>query len=313
MLYINIAAFAQTNPAAFDMKGGNYKFDRWDSTAQSGTYPHNMIFQWLSQPEYSSYSTEGSSDYNCEYYTAIPGARIGGLGNNGFCFYGSSESQFEDCNSSQANNRFVGCAVLSLNTTNRKDLNVYWKGGTDKNANTIPMKECRVRLQYRIGSSRNFRDVKGNIEYVSSTNFSDSLEIGPVPLDHDCDNQKLVQLRWIYYEPSKKSTGLRPQMRVDDIYVTSAELSSNVINVVRNDTNIVNISNEILTIDLNNYYNKDKYEITIFTPAGKNIYSAFNNEQFLRINVAKLIKGPCIISMRNTKTDLTIYKKLFIQ
>ena len=311
-MLVKLSLIGQSNPRAFELKNGNYLFAKWDSTSQPGTYPPNMIFHWVSQNMTYPFYSDASSDYACEYFSS-PRPGIRGLGVDGFSFFSSPVSQFADCKYADANNRFIGCAVLSLNSTGRKNIQVSWIGGTVKRGNTKSPRECKVRLQYRLGTSNNFSDFIIPVEYTSSLSENDSLHRGPVVLPDICNNQRIVQLRWIYFESSKNGTGSKPQLRVNGIRVFSNDLSTNIINVARNDTSTVAISNDILTIDLNNYYTKDKYEITMLTLTGKNVYNEFSAEQFVKVNIGSLPKGKYILTLRNTKENQTIYQKLLLE
>ena len=141
----------------------------------------------------------------------------------------------------------------------------------------------------------------------------DSVNIGPIILPDLCNNQRIVHLRWIYFESSKSASGRRPMLRVDNIRVTSIDVSANIINIARKDTSTVNINNDKLTVDLNNYYTKDKYEITLLTLTGKNVFNTFSSEQFVKINTGILPKGRYLLTLRNIKENQTIYQKLLIE
>jgi hypothetical protein len=207
----------------------------------------------------------------------------------------------------------LGCAVLALSSTGRKSIKVTWTAGTLKQSEDIPWKECRLRLQYRTGSSGNFRDLPDNIEYIASRNPDDSLTLGPITLPKECDNKSLLQLRWIFFESSKFKPGVRPKLRLDDIKISSSAISENIIKLSENDPFPITINTEIVTIDLNNYYSQDEFEILLTTSLGITVFSRFSTEQFIRLNIRKLVKGMCILSLRNCSTDHVIYKNLYVE
>ncbi len=303
---------AQTNPKPFDLSFGDYCFDYWDSYATPKTYPLNMVFQWVKKSPTSPFYEDGSSDYDCQYYNS-EGPRINGLGNEGFSFATSSNSQSDQCDSIPGKNRYVGCAVLSLKTIGRKKIHVSWVGGTvEKGEGKVP-REWTIRLQYRQGTSGKFSDLPGPIEYKSALINEDSLNIGPVILPAECGNQKIVQLRWIYFESAKNDGLSRPQMRVGHINISSSDMSAYYIDRKLVEASSININSEVVTIDLNNYYDNNKYEINLYSLLGQNVYSKFSDSEFIKINTGRLNKGAYIITLRNVNKNKTVYQKLFIE
>lgn len=223
------AANGQTNPAPFDLSAGDYSFTEWSEQEPAGTFPANMAFHFTADPTSIAYNplAPGSQDFNCGYVlTSRP--RINGLGELGISMVNTGSAQFNDCISGSATGaRFMGAAVLALNTTGRTNITVSWTGGTitvsDGGGSTgtgIP-RIFAFELQYRIGTEGDFIDIE-NAEYV--TNEVDHSEVISSVLPAECDNQAELQIRWIYKQHSSTlegAQGTRPMLRLDDINVTS--------------------------------------------------------------------------------------------
>ena len=200
-----LALWAQSNPTPFDLSSGNYSLTAWDPNSPAGTYPPNMYFH-RSNVQDPQLTDEMTADYTGAY-NLTSGTRINGLGTDGFSFLNT------------ATNGNLGAAVLALNTTGRVNIQVSWVGGTVATG----AREYRIRLQYRIGTTGSFSDVLVGgqpVEYIASGTAGHSQSFGPITLPAAVENQPVVQLRWkYYYVPGV--TGTRPQLRVDDILVTS--------------------------------------------------------------------------------------------
>ena len=97
-------------------------------------------------------------------------------------------------------------------------------------------------LQYRVGGSGSFTNIAYSAaEYANNTTTQVTGTTGQnvipglnVTLPSACDNQSLVQLRWIYrtINGSAGSTGSRPALAIDNVYVgiSTRSLSSNAYN-----------------------------------------------------------------------------------
>ncbi|MCS7176256.1 MAG: immunoglobulin domain-containing protein [Candidatus Kapabacteria bacterium] len=200
-----LQAAAQSNPTPFDLSSGHYSLTEWSPTSPAGTYPPNMIFHRTNVQD-PQLADEMVADYTGAY-NLTSGTRINGLGADGFSFLNT------------ATNGNLGAAVLALNTTGRVNIQVTWTGGTVATG----AREYRIRLQYRIGTTGSFTDVLVGgqpVEYVASQTAGHSQTFGPITLPAAVENQPVVQLRWKYYYVPP-ATGTRPQLRVDDIFVTS--------------------------------------------------------------------------------------------
>lgn len=148
-----------------------------------------------------------------------------GKGTSGFSFVNTGSSQYNNCSSGTAGSRFTGSAVLAVNSTGRQDIQVTWTGGTVTVGDGSPTpRQCRIQLQYRIGTTGNFTSVSG-AEYISTT-AGNSSTVGPYTLPSSCDDQPIVQIRWVYYLSAVNNGGTRPELRVDDITVSSTPISA---------------------------------------------------------------------------------------
>lgn len=182
-----------------------------------------MVFHYVAANQIVPFYTDGTSDFNCSYKKSKR-SRINGLMNKGIGIVTTSTSQYNDCKSGAADSRFMGAILLSLNATDRNNINVTWESETVTPGDGSPT-EPRVwnlRLQYRLGNSGLYTDVPGLTDFFSSISTGDSVQFGPTTLPSECNGQPIVQLRWIYFESSAGSLGgSRPQLRLDDIVVTS--------------------------------------------------------------------------------------------
>lgn len=196
--------FGQTNPEPFDLSEGDYVFTTWDENEPAETYPPNMRFH-RGPTQDPGLNDEPNDDYTGPY-NATSGTRMNGHGDDGFSWF----------NTASPGN--LGAAVLAINTTGQENILVSWTGGTVV-SNPRPY---RIRLQYRVGSSGNFTDVPGPIEYVANSSEGHYQNFGPTLLPDEVNNQNLVQLRWKYYQEGDGSGG-RPRLRVGNIHIQSTD------------------------------------------------------------------------------------------
>ena len=201
-------SLAQTNPALFDLSSGPYSFTAWPSTSAAGTYPANMYFH-LSGTQDPVLTTAMTGNYTGSYGLSS-GTRISGQNANGFSFVNTGASGF------------LGAAVLGLNATGRQDIKVSFTAGTVA-LGTPTSRIYKIRLQYRIGTTGTWTDVPGPVEYSPGTAGS-SQTFGPTTLPSECNNQASLFIRWKYYFDS--GSGGRPELRMDEISVTSSAQSS---------------------------------------------------------------------------------------
>jgi hypothetical protein len=196
------SSFAQSNPTPFDLSSGNYSFTAWDAASPAATYPANMIFHRATTNDPTLTAFIAGSDYT-GVYNSTSGTRMNGLGIDGFSFL----------NTGTAGN--LGAAVLALDATGRQDIAVSFTAGTLSTSERI----YAIRLQYRTSTSDVWTDVPGPIEYVVNGTVGHSDSFGPVVLPNVCNNKSGLQIRWVYHYIS--GSGTRPQLRLDDITITS--------------------------------------------------------------------------------------------
>ena len=200
-----------SDPSPFNLSTGSYSFTSWPSTSTAGTYPSNMIFHFMDATD-PQITAAGVGDYTIGYgFTSS--TRISGQGVSGVSFVNTSGSN------SGGPTTTIGEAVLGLNSTNRNNIRVSWKAGTIASQTRV----YKLSAQYRIGTSGSYtylpNTTVSQVEYTSSST-GDSLSFGPITLPSSCDNQPVVQVRWIYNAaPAGSST--RPELRLDDVTVTA--------------------------------------------------------------------------------------------
>ncbi len=223
-------AFAQTSPAPFDLSSGTYTFTQWDSTAPAATYPQNMIFHTLGTQNPKD-STPANGDWACAYnYTT--GCFIKGLAQEGVMFKNVNNSQSVNCIANGTGTTvYVGDATVALNTTGCQNINVSWVGRMLSNftyADTTTPAFSRfygIACQYRIGNSGPFTNLPSNYLFVCN---SDSVTYKPLGaadtlsalLPDTCNNQPVVELRWIYHQTEQNAGGQRPALGLDEINIT---------------------------------------------------------------------------------------------
>jgi uncharacterized protein (DUF2141 family) len=209
-----------TNPSAFDLSSGNYSFTSWTNTSLVGTTPSNMKFHWnaVNSQNPTLAQSVASQDYVWGYNYTMTDSRINGLGNDGIEFKQANTGH----SSSTSGN--LGEAVVSVNTSNRQDVQVSWKAALQTDAAVA----YKLRGQYRIGNTGAYTDLPGTtaaIEFNSSgATVGTPTNYGPITLPAACNNQSEVQIRWAYYLVS--SSGLCDGIRLDDISITSSCLAA---------------------------------------------------------------------------------------
>jgi len=210
LVICSIPLKAQSNPIPFDLSIGSYSFTNWEKTNPAGTYPNNMIFHTtkIRDPKIND---EMDSDWVLPY-NLTSRSRVLGLADRGFAFQNTSLQQDTGA--------FLGAAVLSLNTTNRSNIHVNWTGRTISPAE----RTYNIILQYRIGETGQFVSLPS--EYSMSSEPNDEMRLPIIILPSVCDNQPIVQLRWKYYFSGIGEQGTRPQIGVDDIFISSIAMTS---------------------------------------------------------------------------------------
>jgi hypothetical protein len=208
LLFFN--SVAQTNPPVYELCKGSYTFTEWSATEAAETYPANMVFHRAGTQD-PALTASSSADYTGAY-NLTTGTRINGLGVNGIYFQ----------NLATAGN--LGMAVLALNASGRKDINIGFLAGLELQSTGTWV--YALRLQYRVGISSSWSDVPGPVEFSSSGKVNGDTEtFSGIILPSSCNNESIVQVRWFYYAVSG-SSGTRPRLRLDDIDVSSSPVYS---------------------------------------------------------------------------------------
>jgi hypothetical protein len=169
----------------------------------------------------------------------MTGCWIKGKAGNGISFRNIGTAQTDNCQQGGGTNNggYVGIAVTSLNTTLRQNIQVSWVGrmlsdftynlptGGPGGGNPVN-RFYGIKCQYRIGETGVFTDLPADSLFLCNASdtsyfpefYADTL--GPVLLPVSCENQPVVQIRWIYYQTNNGS-GPRPELGLDDILITS--------------------------------------------------------------------------------------------
>ncbi|MFN0189341.1 MAG: T9SS type A sorting domain-containing protein [Bacteroidia bacterium] len=205
---------AQTNPAPFNLGGGNYFMGAWSNASPALSYPPNMIFHTCARDSNPLLGDPTTANYTAAY-NLVTGNRFIGLGISGY-------SQF---NYSKTPNT-VGASVLGLNSTGRTDIIVTWTSRTGAVGNAY-----NIRLQYRISTVSPWLDVPGPIEYVYNGTFPNQQTISvnlSVATANAVDNRASMQVRWKYYYVSGFGAN-SCNLAIDDITVSSlASVGDNI-------------------------------------------------------------------------------------
>jgi len=131
---------------------------------------------------------------------------LNGLGEDGISFINTGRG------------RDLGAAVLALDTRGIPHATIEFTAGTVR----VNSRHYAIRLQYRVGTTNEFKDVLHNgsvVEYVRNDVVNhEQTFIAWLP--QDAINQPYVQLRWKYYFLGSPTSGARDMLRLDDIRVT---------------------------------------------------------------------------------------------
>jgi hypothetical protein len=117
----------------------------------------------------------------------------------------------------------IKAVVLSINTTGCTSISVSFDAMTQRTENT---RQNEMGVQYRIGNSGTFTDIAGstyqNQMTPTNTTGTTSVKIENVSftLPAACNNQSVVQLRWIIRDVS--GSGNRPGFGIDNVSVTGS-------------------------------------------------------------------------------------------
>ncbi len=222
-------------PELWSFTEGDFGFDEWDGEEPAGTYPPSMRFYWSNNPSGSGFDREEDAPglYDCSY-NLTSRSRINGLGAQGISFIATGNGQFNNCSGDDADeDRYVGSALVGLSTTGETYTRVEWKNEViSRNA-----REFAIRLQYRLGDSGSFTDFGDETEFSVVGKDDGDAEIFSVELPGLLLDEAEVYLRWVYYELEDSPGGQRPEIALDNIFITNeplpdAILSASVVNLI---------------------------------------------------------------------------------
>jgi hypothetical protein len=230
-LLISFASFSQSQPVPFNLAQGNFLFSEWDSLSAPATYPASLIFHTINvQP--ATMADSGKADWTCAY-NLNAGPRFKGKGVNGIGMINTGNTQIGACASDTSTPLFVGELVLALNTSGRTNIQLSWIGRMISSFNYVPSPGSNpvnrffgLVCQYRVGASGPFLTFSNDSIFVCNLNdstyhpqgFADTLGLTSLPVI--CEDQPIVQLRWLYFQ-TNSGLGPRPELAVDDISITS--------------------------------------------------------------------------------------------
>ncbi len=202
---------------------GEYHFTEWASTNVTSTYPRNMLFYIINATADPDIINDLGSVY-ADVYNSTSSGKINGRDANGISMGNSGSTR-------------LGAAVIALNTTGRTNINAAWSASTLVAATgftgTNVGKIYSFTLQYRLSETGAWTTVPNNT-FNSSANIN-VLENFSSILPAACDDQPLVQLRWIYYWSNRlafTSGSTRPRLGLDDIHITSLDMNSLTPNAI---------------------------------------------------------------------------------
>ncbi len=185
MLCLNMA-FAQTNPTPHDLKSGDYVFTNFFANG-SATYPPSMQ-GWSGdvatlQPTAST-TAQATGDEPLCFGCPDQGSTINNSDINGISL----------CNSSDVG---AFALALALNTTDCFGVKVAWLSVFDAENNDLS--STGLQLQWRVGTTGDWNNLVGQDKIWSVATFPTDHTDFLATLPADCDNQPVVQLRWVLH------------------------------------------------------------------------------------------------------------------
>lgn len=121
----------------------------------------------------------------------------------------------------------MNALCLAVVTTGSSNIRVVYDAATQ--GQTSAGRIDKFALQYRVGTSGNFTDVNGttyqnNASATTSGSTASNVVTISVILPAACNNQSVVQLRWIYQDMS--GSGGRPSFSIDNVSVSAVTLTN---------------------------------------------------------------------------------------
>ncbi len=205
-LFLPAALMAQTNPAAQALP---YSESFGSFTGSATVYPAGL----------QGWTITGSTA--ATYPTAAPAGDqvLAGASNTSTsAFVGDMNGKIGFLCTASA----LRAVALSINTTGNTAIAVSYQAATQRQQAT--MRVGAIGLQYRVGTAGTFTNVAaseyqdpGGVDNITGTT-SLSPQTITVTLPAACENQAVVQLRWVYREVS--GSGNRPGFSLDNISVS---------------------------------------------------------------------------------------------
>ena len=204
-------------PSAHILSSRDYAFEHWSAREAAETYPKNMLFLQSSTSDptlstrldraYQIPLSDAALPFDVDFpYGASSRTRMNGLGDEGVAFINTGRG------------RDLGGVLLAINTEGLSNASLSFTAGT-----VLPNTRVQaLRLQYRIGTTGNFSDLRDSgqpIEYTRNASANHSSDFGPISLPVALLDQPYVQLLWRYYKVSGSSNS-RAQLRLDDIDIS---------------------------------------------------------------------------------------------
>lgn len=230
-VFFTAGVIAQTNPTAQSL---NYSQDFSTFNGSQTTYPAGIQGWTISGSTSTSFPTaapNGNQNLSAGTNASTSAAVYDMNGKIGILCTGSA----------------LRAIAVSISTTGKSNISVSYTAATQRQE--VGARIGAIGLQYRIGTSGTFTNVASS-EYQNpggSNNTSGTTSLSAqnisVSLPTACENEAVVQLRWVYREVS--GSGNRPSFSVDNISITGVLPSS-----VNNPTNFAAAANEHDQIDL---------------------------------------------------------------
>jgi len=213
MMLLSGKSWGQTNPAAQSLP---YSQNFATLTGTSPSYPVGWQGWTISGSLSTSFPTAASNgDQAIAVVTnTSTSAHVGDfIGKMGLMSTGSA----------------MRAICLAINTSGNTNIIVSFDAATQRTENT---RQNEMGLQYRVGTSGTFTNVTGSAyqNQMTPTNTSGTgsvkIENIQITLPSECNNQSVVQLRWLIRDVS--GSGNRPGFSIDNISVTGTASSNSI-------------------------------------------------------------------------------------
>jgi hypothetical protein len=216
LMLVGNVGWGQTNPTAHNLSSSNFSFTT--QTATNTAYPTSMQ-GWTTGTNNIATLTTAAPAGN-QALVASGSATTAGLSNLG-------ASGFNFLSTGSSPNRQVGALCVAVNASGREAIKVSW---TVDDQTTGSTRQMNITLQYRLGTSGIFTTV-ASTTYTTS-NSSDKAEetFTNIALPAECDDEPVVQIRWITYESASQSGG-RDAIRLDEIAVSSIPATPTITSI----------------------------------------------------------------------------------